>query len=174
MFESILEKLLVQNAGMFVDGIDKDNLHLGIWSGSIVIENVRVKNSVIEMLELPLRIKYSNIGRLKLVVPWKSLGSSPVELILEDVFVIISPLSDKQWEPIDFKNVNTRMGLIEAFVNDFTNKIREAQAKQKEAQQDDKKKEDQGYVAKLTEKIIDNIQVFILFNFLQSLRQYAL
>lgn len=156
MFEKILEKLLIQNAGQFVEGIDKENLHLGIWSGEILIQNVRVKSSVLDMLELPFKMKYSHIGRLRLKVPWKNLGSAPVELQLEDVFVVISPLSNKQWEPIDFKNVQARMDLIESFITEFTNKIREAQKQQDPNQ----KKQEQGYVAKLTEKIVDNLQVY--------------
>ena len=43
MFETLLEKLLSKYLGRFISGLDKKNLHLGVWNGNIVIENVNIK-----------------------------------------------------------------------------------------------------------------------------------
>lgn len=57
MFESILEKYLLNNFGQFISGLDRSSLHLGIWSGNIVIENVNIKPLLLEMLGIPLILK---------------------------------------------------------------------------------------------------------------------
>ena len=49
------------------------------------------------MMDAPINIEYSSIGRLSLKVPWKSLGSSPVEVELENVFLLLSPSKEQDW-----------------------------------------------------------------------------
>ena len=68
MFESILEKVLNKFLAQYVDGLDKENLSVGIWSGDVEVKNVTLKSDILLMLELPLLIKFSHIGNLKLKV----------------------------------------------------------------------------------------------------------
>lgn len=64
MFEQILEKILQAYFGSFIQGLDKNNLHLGVWKGNVVIENVKLKNTILSKLDFPLKIVFSNIGKL--------------------------------------------------------------------------------------------------------------
>ena len=64
MFESILEKLLIKYLGRFISGLDRNNLHLGVWSGNVLIENMKLKEDVLEILGIPMNILFSNIGKL--------------------------------------------------------------------------------------------------------------
>lgn len=75
MFEKILEKVLINYFGRFLSGLDKNNLKLGIWSGNVCIENVTLKNEAIDILELPIKLKQSKIGKMYFKIPWKSLSS---------------------------------------------------------------------------------------------------
>jgi vacuolar protein sorting-associated protein 13A/C len=163
MFESILEKILVNNLGQFIEGLDRDNLKLSIWSGNIVIENISIKPEVLNMLELPVKMKFSYLGRLKLSVPWKSLGSKPVEVLLENIYVVLEPVARESWVPTDYKNIHKRLELLEMFIADYMKKIL---AGRKAFEQGDKKEkeEDQGMIARMTEKVIDNFQVSIPFD----------
>lgn len=49
MFEKILEKVLMKAAGDYIDGIDSQNLKVGIWGGDVVIENVSLKVNYLYM-----------------------------------------------------------------------------------------------------------------------------
>lgn len=40
MFEKLLERIIMSYFGDFLNGIDQNNLHVGIWNGNISIENV--------------------------------------------------------------------------------------------------------------------------------------
>lgn len=64
MFQTILKKLLIKYLGSFIQGLDKNKLSLGVFSGDIIIENVSLKENILEMLDLPMSIWFSDIGRL--------------------------------------------------------------------------------------------------------------
>jgi len=78
MFESILERILKNYLGRFINGVDSNNLHLGVWKGDVRVENVSIRSDVLDNLECAVRIKASNIGSLSMKVPWTKLSSMPV------------------------------------------------------------------------------------------------
>ena len=48
MFEKVLEKILLQHFGKFIQGFDKQNISLGVWSGNVMVENVMLRPEIIE------------------------------------------------------------------------------------------------------------------------------
>jgi len=89
-----------------------------VWSGNIDLENVQVKKSIFLKLKLPLTLRHGRIKKLQIIVPWRSLSSFPVEIIIEGVNIVIGkshcdhrgaePKGKSDWE------------LIETFNTDFT------------------------------------------------------
>jgi len=69
--------------------LNTENLSIGIFSGDVKIENVSLNPKILELLELPLTLVYSNINKLKLNVPFKNLGSKPVEVFLDGLYIIV-------------------------------------------------------------------------------------
>jgi vacuolar protein sorting-associated protein 13A/C len=66
------------------------------------------------MLNLPFKVKYSRIGCLKLIIPWKSLTSSKIEVLLEGLEVVIAELPEADWECKNTKIVERRKQQIES------------------------------------------------------------
>ena len=90
VFESLLNSILQSAAGDYITGIDTDNLKVGVFSGKVEIKKVQLKHANIEQkLNLPFKIKFSSIGKINATVPWDSLSSSPVEAIIQNLFLII-------------------------------------------------------------------------------------
>lgn len=56
----------------------------------MVIENVNLKPEITELLEIPIILAKSSVGRLILKVPWKKLTSAPVEIIIENVYITLN------------------------------------------------------------------------------------
>lgn len=79
--------------GDFLNGIDQNNLHVGIWNGNITIENVSLNEQKINHLllsaKLPFTLKFSHIGGLRVIVPWNKLSSMPVEITITDVYLFL-------------------------------------------------------------------------------------
>lgn len=88
MFEKLLEKILKDVLGEFIDGIDTKKLNIGIWSGSVEIVNVSLKPKLLATFGLPFRIAYSNISRLSIIIPWKNLFSAPLVIEIDHVLVL--------------------------------------------------------------------------------------
>lgn len=80
MFEKLLQPILNKIAGEYIEGFDAKNLNLGIWSGNIVIEKVQLKKNLLNMLDIPLKMLFSYVGKLVIKLPWKNLSSSPIEV----------------------------------------------------------------------------------------------
>jgi vacuolar protein sorting-associated protein 13A/C len=57
------------------------------------------------MLDLPISLRFSHIGKLTLKVPWKNLSSSPVEVYLDGVYLILSPKHNSEWTFKDYKGL---------------------------------------------------------------------
>lgn len=151
VFESLLESILLKSAGKFVSGIDKSNLKIGIWSGKVLIENVSLQKNIVDMFDLPVNIVYSSIKKLSLKIPWKHLTSQPVDVLIDDIYLILTPKDKKYWTKRDFDKFDLKQALIE----EYTNKLIEKFLKNQKSKE--KKKKDAGYLERLTNKIVDNL-----------------
>ena len=68
-----------------------------IRKGLLEINNVNINSNILDQLEFPLLLKFSNIGKLELKIPWSKLSSNPVHILLDKVFLIVSPKDKSQW-----------------------------------------------------------------------------
>ena len=62
MFEKILENILKNYLGTFINDLDQNHLSIGVWSGDVIIENVSLKEEIFKKFDIPIKLKYSNIG----------------------------------------------------------------------------------------------------------------
>ncbi|EAR90561.2 PH domain protein (macronuclear) [Tetrahymena thermophila SB210] len=155
MFQSLISSVLDKVAGEYVLGLNKENLNIGIFSGEVKIENVSLNPNIVNMLELPINHQYSSIKKLELKVPLKNIGSMPVEVFLDGLYLIATPKEQKEWKFKDYNSFKTKLANVEAFAAECVQKIA---AKQKEKL---KGGQEAGYIQKLTMKIVDNLQITI-------------
>ena len=78
---------------------------------------------ILELLELPLTLVYSNINKLKLNVPFKNLGSKPVEVFLDGLYIIVKATPESQWNFRDYKAFLTKLSNIQQFSEQCIQKI---------------------------------------------------
>lgn len=158
MFESFLEKLIINNFGQYISGLDRNKLHLAIWSGNIVIEDVNIKPDILEALNLPISLLFSTIGKLQLQIPWSSLSKTPVEIILDKILIIVIPKNKSEWKFQDYSSVSRKMKLLNDFAKSCFASFIE---KQKLLASSKKKDEKDGFLDKLSMKVLDNLQLTI-------------
>ncbi|EUD67763.1 hypothetical protein C922_01952 [Plasmodium inui San Antonio 1] len=153
MLESLVEKLLNKFLAPYVEGIER-NLHLGVWSGNIVLENLKLKPQITEILDLSFKIIHGNIGRINIQIPWSKLGKSPVCVLIKNVHIYIKPRSYKKSEDVIIEELRRakihRLELLEEEISLIK------QQKNKE-----KSSEKSTLIFKLLNKIINNIHVDI-------------
>lgn len=54
-------------------------------SGYLVLEDMHIKKSLVDMLELPLALRHGIIGRLEIQIPWSTLNKDPILVAVERV-----------------------------------------------------------------------------------------
>ena len=113
MLEKILGAILQKYAGKYLQGIEQDHLKIEFFSGNVVIENVSIKKEAVNLLELPVVLKFSHIGRIQVKIPMTKIGSSPVEVSLEGIYIILQPKPLASWEFKDYRDLDTKKELIE-------------------------------------------------------------
>ncbi|KAL4496109.1 hypothetical protein ABPG72_015531 [Tetrahymena utriculariae] len=155
MFQGLISSVLDKVAGEYVLGLNKENLNIGIFSGEVKIENVSLNPNIVSMLDLPINHQYSKIKKLELKVPFKNIGSKPVEVFLDGLYLVVTPKEQKDWTFKDLKAFKNKLSNIESFAAECVSKIL---AKQQEK---NKVEKDAGYVQKLTMKIVENLQITI-------------
>lgn len=156
MFEAILERILLQTLGDYLDGIDRSKLSLEIWNGQVDFENISVKPNVIGKLKMPFKMEFSQVRKLSIRLPWKKITTAPVEILIDGLFLIISPLEREDWQPSDYSNAIKKLQKLNEMEEKFKSKFKDAI---------EKPGEDKNFAKKLVKRIIDNIQVSAFLKF---------
>ena len=100
MLERVLANVLTNILGQYLHGIDRNSVSFGAWSGLVELRGVALRAEALAVLfetlgmDLPVTVEAGFIGLLRLVVPWKSIGSTPVKIELEGVNIIARPVRD--------------------------------------------------------------------------------
>ena len=64
MFEQGLAYLLKHVLGEYVEdgNLFQEKIQLGVWSGLLVLENLVLKKSVLDLIDVPIALNYGFIG----------------------------------------------------------------------------------------------------------------
>ena len=88
MFEGKLASVLNDVLGAYAHGISTRDLRVAVFTGNIVLRDVRLRVEALNALGLPFRVQSGVVGKLALKIPWASLGKNPVVARVEDVYVV--------------------------------------------------------------------------------------
>ncbi|XP_067014210.2 intermembrane lipid transfer protein Vps13 [Anabrus simplex] len=146
VFESVLAEVLNVYIGDYVENLDRSQLKIGIWGGDIVLQNLVLKQSVLDELHLPLKTVFGHLGKLILKIPWKNLYNAPVVASVERLFLLVLPNVEGQ------DLFLSRMKQAELQRLEIAKKFKKETARTKSSDT---------FVEKLATQIIRNVQVKI-------------
>jgi hypothetical protein len=72
------------------------------------LENLRVRRNIFENAKLPFKVKFGKIKKLQIIVPWTRLQSSPVEIILETLMMVVNPQNADEWTYFDSQSLENK------------------------------------------------------------------
>lgn len=161
VFESVIANLLNAYLGHFIDDVNASQLQLGAWKGNVELKNLAIKEDAFASLDLPFKIIHGHVGKLTAIIPWSSLYSSPVQLSLQDVFVVAVPnVSEEYDDDIEAERAwqakRKQLNLIEA-----TRRSLDPKVDQKRKNLNEVAQEDDGFVTKLAAQVIRNVQILV-------------
>ncbi|VDO97071.1 unnamed protein product [Soboliphyme baturini] len=91
VFESVVVEVLNRFLGTYVENLDASQLKLGIWGGDVALNNLDIKDSALDDLDLPVKLKSGFLAKLTLKIPWKNLYTEPVVAEVEGLYVLVVP-----------------------------------------------------------------------------------
>lgn len=97
VFESLVVELINRYLGDFVENLDTSQLKIGIWGGDVVLNNLNLKQSALDNLDLPVKIKAGHIGKLVLKIPWKNLYTEAVVAEIDGIYALAVPNAGIQY-----------------------------------------------------------------------------
>ena len=152
MFEKLIEQLILKYLGDYIEGFDPNKLSLGIWSGTLSLEKIKLKAKAIEDLKLPFRLTFGLIDKLSVSISWKTNFSEPTEITIEGLYIVLSLVDTKEWENNDCASYESILDQIIKYSNTKLDKLMQAF---NEVSSEDQK----GYTDKIFVKIVDNLQL---------------
>jgi hypothetical protein len=99
MLEGIIAPTLERLLGQYIVDLPREQLRVGLWSGVLRLENVRLKPDAFDALKLPFAVREGTIDLLELKIAWKTLllRSHPICVTLEGVALTASPRAEDEW-----------------------------------------------------------------------------
>jgi vacuolar protein sorting-associated protein 13A/C len=90
MAKKLLLDALVNFLGEFID-INEENLNLGVWSGKIILADLKLKTDKF-LRDFDLNIVHGSIRLLEITIPWTSLLTSPIRICVSGLALQVGPI----------------------------------------------------------------------------------
>ena len=90
VFERLLADQLNARLGRVLEGVDRDDVRVGVLNGDVRIRRVRVRASALtKILDEPsARVRCGFVDELRVRVPWRNLGKEAVRVTFHGVYVV--------------------------------------------------------------------------------------
>ncbi|KAN0042732.1 hypothetical protein ACTA71_012655 [Dictyostelium dimigraforme] len=161
VFEGLVSDVLSRVLGEYVKNLNKDQLKIGIFGGSVQLQNLELKEDALANLpiNLPITVKKGFLGKLDLKVPWKDLKSKPVIINIDCIYALAVPQTqnykyDEKEEAK--KQAELKKKKLENY--EWIKSIKEAEENEISSLQTEKS---DSFTDRLVTKIIDNLQIVI-------------
>ncbi|KAI0275069.1 vacuolar protein sorting-associated protein 13 [Gloeopeniophorella convolvens] len=139
----------------YVSNLDMNLVNLGIVQGQVILRRLHIKKGALDKFRLPVDVSEGHLGKLSLSLHWLNLGNKPVELLIEDVYLLVVPRLEDGLDP---EEIERRMQAVksERLENAELLQLRAAQAEGA-----DGSPQDQTFVSSFLSKLVNNVQVTV-------------
>lgn len=156
--------VLTRVLGQYLEGIDRDSVRFGAWSGLVELRGVALRPEALAVLfetlglDLPVTVEAGFIGLLRLQVPWNAIGTTPVQIHMEDITVVARPVRGDGSDDSELKIRERRIKRAKLNTDDA---VREASWGVTTSDSSDSSWGNWLVSEQLRAKIVDNIQIHL-------------
>jgi vacuolar protein sorting-associated protein 13A/C len=155
MLEGLVASLLNRFLGMYIRNFDPKQLNVGIWSGDVKLRDLELRREALDQLKLPINVVEGHLGQLTLKIPWSNLRGQPVQVYIEDVFVLAAPKEDAEW---DEEEEERRRQAVKIEKLDSAEILKD---RNQEGMSQEEQQKSQSFTESLVTKIVDNLQITV-------------
>ncbi|CAG8982131.1 hypothetical protein HYALB_00003223 [Hymenoscyphus albidus] len=155
MLEGLVSSLLNRFLGMYIRNFDPGQLKVGIWSGDVKLRDLELRREALDQLKLPINVVEGHLGQLTLKIPWSNLRGQPVQVEIEDVFLLAAPKEDAEY---DEEEEERRKQAVKIEKLDSAELLKD---RNQEGMSQEEQQKNQSFTESLVTKIVDNLQIKI-------------
>ncbi|KAH7930968.1 vacuolar protein sorting-associated protein 13 [Leucogyrophana mollusca] len=153
--KEVLNVLFNRILAPYVENLDMNQVNYGIGQGQLTLRNLRLKKGALDKFRLPVDVLDGHLGTFTLSLHWMNLGNQPVEVLIEDVYLLVVPSPQTNIDPEE-EEQRAQATKAERLENAELLHMRgQAEVSAEGSPQS------QGLWASLTAKIINNLQVTV-------------
>ena len=157
MLESLVANILNRTLGAYVENFDSNQLNIGIWSGDVTLNNLKLKPESLDSLDFPIDLKCGHLGTLTMQIPWSNLKNKPVKILIEDCYLLAAAKLPSTYSAEDEREKQLRIKRQK--LTDL--EILSQKADTILANDAENQLKNQSFTDSLVSKIIDNLQITI-------------
>ncbi|KAJ0400313.1 hypothetical protein P43SY_002061 [Pythium insidiosum] len=156
MFETLVTGVLTNVLGSYIDPrcFSPDKINVEVWSGYVVLRDLELKPEALAA-QPAVQLVRGVVGSIELKIPWNRLQSESVVLTIDDVYLLARVEADIEGVLMEMDEFTIKKQLLEQLYQDAQRQ--EAADRENPASN----KSDDGFTARLVNKIIDNIELHI-------------
>ncbi|KIM48205.1 hypothetical protein M413DRAFT_439924 [Hebeloma cylindrosporum] len=153
--KEVLNVLFNRILAPYVMNLDLNQVNYGIGQGQLTLRNLKLKKGALDKFQLPVDVLEGHLGKFTLSLHWMNLGNQPVEILVEDVYLLIIPSPQTSTDPAE-DAARVQAAKAERLENaELLHVQGQAEAQTEETTQT------QGLLQSLITKIINNVQVTV-------------
>ncbi|KXN90021.1 Vacuolar protein sorting-associated protein 13 [Leucoagaricus sp. SymC.cos] len=152
--KELLNVLFNRILAPYVENLDLNQVNYGIGQGQLTLRKLRLKKGALDKFQLPVDVLEGHLGKFTLSLHWMNLGNQPVEILIEDIYLLVVPTAENQTDSEE-EEQRAQAAKAERLENGELLHIRDQTAGVQESPQT------QGLWQSLLNKIINNVQVTI-------------
>ncbi|EGC29659.1 hypothetical protein DICPUDRAFT_158736 [Dictyostelium purpureum] len=164
MVSQIAASVLTKYLGEYIDDLNKDNIKLSFLSGDAVLQDLKIKKTILAQLFPNVIVKQAVVRKLSLHIPWNNLKGKPAIIKIEGIYVLAEPSNefDEQYYRKKFQDEKQ----VKLNIQELIRANKKAQKSNNNAsnssqQQQQADESSTSFGSKLLQTVIDNLQLYI-------------
>ncbi|KAK7694663.1 hypothetical protein QCA50_001851 [Cerrena zonata] len=153
--KEVLNILFNRILAPYVENLDMNQVNYGIGQGQLTLHKLQLKKGALDKFRLPVDVVEGHLGKFTLSLHWMNLGNQPVEILIEDVYLLVVPSAEGTYDA-DEEEKRIQATKFERLENA---ELLHIQGKAEQAQGD--QQQSQGLISSLIGKVINNLQVTV-------------
>ncbi|KAF9478514.1 vacuolar protein sorting-associated protein 13 [Pholiota conissans] len=153
--KEVLNVLFNRILAPYVVNLDLNQVNYGIGQGQLTLRNLKLKKGALDKFQLPVDVLEGHLGKFTLSLHWMNLGNQPVEILIEDVYLLVIPSPQTSTNPEE-DEARAQAAKSERLANAELLNVQGNSASSESGSP-----QNQGLIQSLIAKIINNVQVTV-------------
>ncbi|EJD47755.1 vacuolar protein sorting-associated protein vps13 [Auricularia subglabra TFB-10046 SS5] len=152
--KNTLNTVINSVAAPYIENFDLKGLEYGLGQGVATMSQLRLKKGVFDKFRLPVDVQEGFLGTLTLKVPWANITTKPVEIYIDNVYLLVVPAAGSKFDPKEDEQRAQEAKQERLRSAEAIQQATKAPAEQEDAQS-------QGFLSSLITKLLNNIQITV-------------